>query len=305
MVKDGDSRFYKGKACHKKCLQALQKKKPQERKECEIQAVLALHLFSLLVANPQLLADLTCDEKCCSCGNSKVWHGRADILIRHSKVKVVKDVREEIDEEGCGEPQHKKIRKYSEGSTCTSDYYESDTSFVKTAYRDHYMPLGPFKLQTGVHCKDLSQVLAQTIVNAFIQNKKFPALKEYFIPCFLASENNITIHMYNPFYDILLTHGESMQIFSQGKLNIDTIFAVWMALNFYKFPVGLSDENIQETWQKYFTESSGFHNAISSCMDVYRNEMDEPMIHDDPVDQNMNHNNLAFIFLLKEMWENE
>jgi hypothetical protein len=182
-------------------------------------------------------------------GNSKVWHGSADILIRHSKVKVVKHVPEEKDADGCGEPTPQKISKDSEESTCTSDDYETDTSCVKAAYRDHYMPLGPLKLQTGVHNKDLSQVLAQTVVNAFIQNKKFPAFKEYFIPCFLASENCITIHMYNPFYDILLTHGESMSIFSQGKLNIDTIFTVWMALNFDKFPVGTLDENIQETWQ--------------------------------------------------------
>jgi hypothetical protein len=102
---------------------------------------------------------------------------------------VVKHVPEEIDGEGCGNSM----------CSCTSDDCESDGSFtsvveVKTAY----MPNNPLNPRTGVHNKDLSQVLAQTIVNAFIQNRKFPDLKEHFIPCFLASENYITIHMYNP-----------------------------------------------------------------------------------------------------------
>ena len=54
--------------CHKKCLQELLKKKPQDRKQSEIQAVLALHLFGPLVANPELFVDRKCEEKCCSCG---------------------------------------------------------------------------------------------------------------------------------------------------------------------------------------------------------------------------------------------
>jgi hypothetical protein len=92
---------------------------------------------------------------------------------------VVKHVPEEIDGEGCGNPM----------CSCTSDDCESEGSFtsiveVKTACRDHYMPLGQKKLLKGLYCKDLSQVLAQTIVNAFIQNKKFPDLKEHLIPCF-------------------------------------------------------------------------------------------------------------------------
>jgi hypothetical protein len=94
-----------------------------------------------------------------------------------------------------------------------------------------------------------------------------------------------------------------VSIFSEGKLDIDTIFTVWLALHFDKFPAGMLNENIQESWQNY--KSSGFHNAISSCMDLYRNDMDEPMIRIDPPAYRFIYNNSDRIFLLKKMWENE
>lgn len=109
----------------------------------------------------------------------------------------------------------------------------------------------------------------------------------------------------NLFYDILLTQEESMSLFSQGKLDIDIFFTVWMALNFDKFPAGMLNENIQVTWQTYGGESSGFQNAISFCMDVYANETDEPVIHDDATAYKTNHRNAVVIILVKELWENE
>ena len=230
-----------------------------------------------------------------------MWHGHADILIKHSKVKVVKHVPVDICENDVDEPPRKKFRTDSGGSTPD----ESDGSCTSVREIGPYMPLGPLKLQTGVYCKDLSHILAQTIVNSFIQSKKCPALEDHFIPCFLASESNITIHMYNPLYDILLTQGESMSLFSRGKLDIDTVFTVWLALNFDKFPAGLSNENVPETWQTYCGESSGFQNIISSCLDIYRNDLVEPIVTEESAVYKPNHRNAAVIILMKALWENE
>ncbi|MCG8048303.1 MAG: hypothetical protein N0E48_22250, partial [Candidatus Thiodiazotropha endolucinida] len=138
------------------------------------------------------------------------------------------------------EPEAKRMRVTASGDG-ESSKQEPVVNFieVKQASND-YLPNGPKGIP---YCEDdvkginktLSQVLAQTITNAFLQVKLHPYLINQFIPSFLANNKYVTIHMYNPNEDILLTQGQAMPIISSNKLNNDTVLSIWLALNMFQF----------------------------------------------------------------------
>ena len=141
--------------------------------------------------------------------------------------------------------------------------------------KDSYMPHGPDKICPSsferAH-KTLSQVLAQTIVNAFMQVKKNPKLKECFIPTILASPQYVTIHMYNPTHDKLITSAETMFLWTGNELNRSTILGIWLALNMHHNCVFVNNHHL-------FTESK-FHDLVRrenpEALEIYKNHMQMP-----------------------------
>ena len=149
---------------------------------------------------------------------------------------------------------------------------------VKLA-KDDYMPAGPNKIPSGGtdikrDNKTLSQVLSQTIVNAFLQVKMNPQLKKYFIPSFLASDKHVTIHMYRPFDDTLITQAEAMPIITNGKLDHQTILCIWLALNMLNFPRDFPDQDEQS---EFFPKSNFTVLCGPEILEIYEKELQMPL----------------------------
>lgn len=81
----------------------------------------------------------------------------------------------------------------------------------------------------------VSQVLAQTIVNAFSEVNMNSTLSSCFIPSFLATSRAIRLIMYNCDLDSLIM-SEDLKLFivenNQVSLDVSTILSIWNALNF-------------------------------------------------------------------------
>ena len=223
-------------------------------------------------------------------GNSDVWHGFGDILIDHSVVKIETESEKE---EAESKPEQYSCNTWNNSLTMeeahhylTHHYDESDSDEpspkkMKTDTSDAYMPEGPAKIpvkdsDVKKANKTLSQVLSQTIVNAFLQIRKNPELKGYFIPSLLASDKHVTIHMYNPVDDILLTQEEAMPLFTtKSSLNTQTILSVWMALNMLSFSMYIPGEADNAE----FFEKSDFHTLVGpEVLSVYKNRLQMPLI---------------------------
>ena len=86
----------------------------------------------------------------------------------------------------------------------------------------------------------VSQILAQTIVNAFAEVKKNEMLSSCFIPSFIATTRVIRITMYNCELDSLIMT-DNLNIFINDKdkdileLDVSTILSIWYALNFKNY----------------------------------------------------------------------
>ena len=168
-----------------------------------------------------------------------------------------------------GEPVVKRCRDHLDiGSSDEESSMESN---------DNYMPDGPERLKFD-DCKQspiLSQVLAQTIVNAFYQVNEHPELQGHFIPTFLASEKYVTIHMYNPTLDVLLTQQKAMPLWVAGeRLDYATILALWVALNMHRFSKGLPNDS--EDFESSLYGKSNFHALNKDNLRFYQKDIKIP-----------------------------
>lgn len=223
-------------------------------------------------------------------GNIRVWHGDADILLDHSVVKIELCTETDVATEDYSsstleyqEPPPKKTRLDSSGSgdaECSrsgSEVGEQETLLVEVKKGDNnYMPQGPkdINIFDAKPIETLSQVLAQTIVNAFLQVKQKETVNNYFIPSFLASDKYVTIHMYNPVTDVLLTQGEAMALFREDGKHLlpGSILSIWMALNMGFF----SEYSPFQALKLY--EKSLFHSLVPDhILEIYKEELTMPL----------------------------
>ncbi|XP_060599655.1 uncharacterized protein LOC132753228 [Ruditapes philippinarum] len=156
--------------------------------------------------------------------NPDVWHGHADILVKRSVVKVVSEENDSNEEDGSSKQLQKKMRTESieddESSESGEDYDSSVEKGEKmNAISDHA----------------LSQILAQTIVNAFAEVSNNQKLFSSFIPSFIATSKVIRITMYNCKLDSLIMT-DYLDIFKvigpKRVLNLSTIFKYLVCLEF-------------------------------------------------------------------------
>lgn len=157
---------------------------------------------------------------------------------------------------------------------------ELQTTSASEVSSEDYMPDGPRHISfiDVIPNETLSKILSQTIVNAFLQVKRNNELQNYFIPSFLASSRYVTIHMYNPVEDVLLTQAEAMPLWlPSGALNHSSILSIWMALNMLQFSrcsPGLGD-------QTRFYEKSNFYDLVRHKLTTYVEEVTMPLgVHD-------------------------
>ena len=180
-----------------------------------------------------------------------MWHGRADIVLKHGKVQQTVTVTQGA---STSEPVAKK-QKIDPGD-CTTGSSRSGNVEVKN------------DLNWTVLCKreqdqdPIPQILSQTIVNAFLVIKENWHLRNFFIPSFLVTPKGVMIVMYNAPHDSLVTqvacHPLLVLDSSENKINRRHVFTIWLALNFDKFELDQSVEVI-----KKFLKPCGFMDKIS------------------------------------------
>ena len=189
-------------------------------------------------------------------------------------------------EESCGSKRRRMDCLGSDDESEASDE-ESDIASIieeKISFSHTYMPYGPEKLSEKSWNSMHAKVLSQTIVNAFFQVSKNPELKNSFFPCFLVSDKYLTIHMYNPGLDILLTYPATLPIFEDYgaylKLDTETILCLWLALNMHQFSRQLpneTDEVAVDFARKNFVKSN-FPSCVGpTLLEIYKNNLEAPL----------------------------
>ncbi|VDI38338.1 Hypothetical predicted protein [Mytilus galloprovincialis] len=272
---------------HSDCLKEMTMKSEKMKKE-DIQAVLAVHLFTPLLFEGEVIADSLAyksetssmknensEPECPFCiesvntgntnfGCTKLWHGRADITVKTKEcrnvVKVASDWIENLEEQS--EPVLKKARLEqdvdelfdSNGLTVVEPSYIQDKAVHQLFSEKGYM-----------------ETITQTIVNAFVAVKQNKQLEDHLIPSFFVTAHCLFINFYNVGKDILLAQSKPLLFFQKGKLNYDTIISLWMALNFEKLTVDSLDENYK---------TSGFRKCLIKLgvLNEYENEVESDFI---------------------------
>ncbi|XP_063431269.1 uncharacterized protein LOC134713919 [Mytilus trossulus] len=261
----------------------------EKLKKEDIQAVLAVHLFTPLLFEGEVIADslayksekssmknVNLEPECPYCvesvntgntnfGCTKLWHGRADIAVKNTRkcrnvVTVAIDWIENLEEQS--EPVLKKARLEqdveeifdSNGLTEVEPSYIQDKAVHQLLSEKEYM-----------------ETITQTIVNAFVAVKQNKQLQDHLIPSFFVTAHCLFINFYNVSKDILLAQSKPLLFFQKGKINYDTIISLWIALNFETFTV----DSIDEDYKK-----SGFRECLIELgvLNEYENEVESEFI---------------------------
>lgn len=190
---------------------------------------------------------------------------------------------------------------------CTCPFSTTVTE-AKTSNGD-YLPNGPLKINCtcGESNKTLSQILAQTITNAFLQIRLYPSLRDCFIPTFLASDKYVTVHMYNPNEDILITQAAAMPLWDvDGQLQARTVFSLWLALNMLNFPSHIPTKYAAyaEQLEIYSEKRSNFHTSIASDkLQIYFTDLHMPLQKSKPFHERYFTNSKKSILMLHRVLE--
>ena len=174
---------------------------------------------------------------------------------------VVKIVTEDDKDDGSGEPPQKKMKTVGseDGDSSSSD--------------EHHICESQVEVKKDVFsCNAVSQILSQTIVNAFAEVNKNEELNSSFIPLFIASSKAIRVMMYNCELDSLIL-SDNLNIFMHDNqvktiLNVTTILSVWYALNF---------ESCIDNSNKHLLCKSNFKEQAGNKFGIYKENCTKPM----------------------------
>lgn len=241
-----------------KCLKSLLD--GRSKSEASIRNTLAVHYFQPLAYGSQCVVAKGNLKICKNCkkpltvgdtslGHSSVWHGRADIVVKSSMIRVAQ--HDDNDDDTI--------------DIDADDLESGDQANIEPSFSDNFW--------------SLNQALAESIVNAFCEGSKERSLFKKFIPSFFATEQTVTIIWYNVEWDILLL-SEKMSIWTNdsttqetAKLNIDTLVHVWLALNFDSYDMEVNEEILKKTLHSDFKSVVG-ENAFS----VYAKHVAKPFV---------------------------
>ena len=154
-----------------------------------------------------------------------MWHGRVDILLG----------------------SHPDVAVYVKDSDAPSEA-DHDWSIPSCDVNEHSDLLSVS-----------SQIIAETIVFAFLQKKNNPAFENYLIPTIGISKKTIVFYMYDPEYDFLL-ESPQFDIFHMENLSYPVVLALWLILNYKTFCTGITEA----MWERNYTADvlSGVTNNI-------------------------------------------
>lgn len=183
-------------------------------------------------------------------GNSKTWYGGFDILIG----KLV--------HEGSHVKSKKQKCEVDVGVTVVPESSDTDSSGEDSDNNG--------LSQTEVKADDLnnhlSQLFSQTIVFSFYEKKCNPALN--IVPSIGVSKTHIQFHFYDSQNDIYLASKEMPLFYKNKTLQIPTVIATWLVLNYKHLSSGVT-KNIENEGK------FGFHSQIfSESLHLYQNDVE-------------------------------
>ena len=183
-------------------------------------------------------------------GNSKTWYGGFDILIG----KLV--------HEGSHVKSKKQKCEFDVGVTVVPESSDTDSSGEDSDNNG--------LSQTEVKADDLnnhlSQLFSQTIVFSFYEKKCNPALN--IVPSIGVSKTHIQFHFYDSQKDIYLASKEMPLFYKNKTLQIPTVIATWLVLNYKHLSSGVT-KNIENEGK------FGFHSQIfSESLHLYQNDVE-------------------------------
>lgn len=129
---------------------------------------------------------------------------------------------------------------------------------------------------------DHKQIIAQTIVFSFLQQKKNrEKLNNFLVPGIGISAKNVIAYFYDCEEDVLLTTVPLLLKEEQPQLDIYTVVFLWLTLNYKYFCSGLTDE-----MKNY---KADFFGVVGNNLDMYRNSVTRPVQSDhEKSKENMN-----------------
>lgn len=158
-----------------------------------------------------------------------MWHGNVDFFIG----------------------PHPEVVVHASGDPCDADAEGSLSSFEVE--------------DSSSLSDDISQIISETIVFAFLQKKDNPSFENYLIPMIGISKRDILFYLYDPEYDILL-ESAPFKIFEStwenSTLSYPTVLALWLVLNYKTFCTGITEAMKDRNFTADFL--SGVKNEIKT-----------------------------------------
>lgn len=176
----------------------------------------------------------------CFSGNPHTWYGRIDVLLGNYPF-------------GKG-----KSKDERQGEVAASEVQE-DVEPPKDSLDDLSILDDPLNGSSQVEIKlspfnaHMSQLHSQTIVFSFYQKKCHPDL--HLIPSMGVSRNRIQFHFYNSVEDVYLLSREIPLFYADKTLNISTVIATWLVLNYQYLMSGVTAKMKSE-------KKFGFHSFV-------------------------------------------
>ncbi|XP_045196059.2 uncharacterized protein LOC123551294 [Mercenaria mercenaria] len=235
-------------------LSVLVENKGEQKTESEVTLAtrLAQHLLVPLVPDKTVVVDS--DQhlhfaSCCSVGHSvscekgdtsfgcpRGWHGQADVLFPDDKVSLSVVAPPEDDAVSVTSDSSLEIKK---GENFTTE--------------------------------SVSQVVAQTVMCSFVQQRKNPTQPCALVPGIGICSEKLIVYLYDCVEDILLTTGP-LDLYAQMGLfglNPRAIIILWLILNHKLFS--------NKTPERYKGYMANFHHVLGPVqLEAYKNESEQP-----------------------------
>ena len=98
-------------------------------------------------------------------------------------------------------------------------------------------------IETKPNERDQNQLLAQTVVFSFLQQKyNKMKMKNSLIPAVGISTKQLYIHLYDCENDVCLSSDPDLQMSGGGKLIVEIVVLLWLTLNYRYFCTGITEE---------------------------------------------------------------
>lgn len=178
-------------------------------------------------------------------GNTQTWYGRFDVIIGKTAAYEQNGLK-------------KKRCESLVAATTVSEEYNDDSSDEDDYFQNEAKPDN-----LDGH---LSELISQTIVFSFHQKKCNPSLS--LVPSIGVSKSHIQFHFYDSAKDIYLVSQGMPLFYEDNKLQLSTVIATWMVMNYKHLLTGPTEKMVKES-------KFGFHTNISSeNLNLYKNNIE-------------------------------